>query len=82
MAERGRRGFAGAIGASALVSTLPAAPARAQASGEPIRLAVIEGFSGPFANAGDSVWRNLLFAVDRVNARGGVHRRQATAAAA
>jgi branched-chain amino acid transport system substrate-binding protein len=72
MAERGRRSFAGAIGASALLSTLPAAPARAQASGEPIRLAVIEGFSGPFANAGDSVWRNLLFAVDRVNARGGV----------
>jgi len=72
MAHRGRRGFTGAIGASALLATLPARPARAQASGEPIRLAVIEGFSGPFANAGDSVWRNLLFAVDRVNARGGV----------
>ena len=72
MAHRGRRGFTGAIGASVLLSTLPAAPARAQASGEPVRLAVIEGFSGPFANAGDSVWRNLLFAVDRVNARGGV----------
>jgi branched-chain amino acid transport system substrate-binding protein len=72
MAHRGRRGFTGAIGASALLSTLRAAPARAQASGEPVRLAVIEGFSGPFANAGDSVWRNLLFAVDRVNARGGV----------
>ena len=47
------------------------APASAQPA-EPIRLAVIEGFSGPFANAGDSVWRNLLFAVERVNARGGV----------
>lgn len=46
-------------------------PAPAQPA-DPIRLAVIEGFSGPFANAGDSVWRNLLFAVERVNARGGV----------
>ncbi|NLD70771.1 MAG: branched-chain amino acid ABC transporter substrate-binding protein [Limnobacter sp.] len=41
-------------------------------AGEPIRLGLIEGFSGPFANAGDAVWRNILFAVDRVNARGGV----------
>lgn len=50
-----------------------AGPARpAAAAGEPIRLGLIEGFSGPFANAGDAVWRNILFAVDRVNARGGV----------
>ena len=41
-------------------------------TGEPIRLGLIEGFSGPFANAGDAVWRNILFAVDRINARGGV----------
>src|SRR5262245_48517071 len=47
------------------------APVRA-ASGEPIRLALIEGLSGPFANAGEAVWRNLLWAVERVNARGGV----------
>lgn len=47
-------------------------PAEGSARGEPIRLAMIEGFSGPFANAGDSVWRNLEFAVGRVNARGGV----------
>ncbi len=40
--------------------------------GEPIRLALIEAFSGPFANAGDAVWRNILFAVGRVNDRGGV----------
>lgn len=37
-----------------------------------IRLGVIEGFSGSFANAGEAVWRNLAFAVARVNARGGV----------
>jgi branched-chain amino acid transport system substrate-binding protein len=39
---------------------------------EPIRLGMIEGLSGPFANAGEAVARNLQFAVDRVNARGGV----------
>jgi len=38
----------------------------------PIKLALIEGLSGPFANAGDAVFRNLLWAVERVNQRGGV----------
>lgn len=33
---------------------------------------MIEGLSGPFANAGEAVWRNLLWATERVNARGGV----------
>ena len=33
---------------------------------------MIEGLSGPFANAGESVFRNLLWAVERVNAAGGV----------
>ena len=42
------------------------------ASGEPVRLAMIEGLSGNFANAGEAVYRNLLLAVERVNARGGV----------
>ncbi|MBV8619323.1 MAG: branched-chain amino acid ABC transporter substrate-binding protein [Curvibacter sp.] len=51
-----------------------AAVVRAQpASGSgPIRLALIEGLSGPFANAGEAVWRNIVWAVERVNARGGV----------
>jgi branched-chain amino acid transport system substrate-binding protein len=48
------------------------ATASAPATGEPIRLALIEGLSGPFANAGEAVFRNLLWAVERVNARGGV----------
>jgi branched-chain amino acid transport system substrate-binding protein len=47
-------------------------PGPASAGTPPIRLALIEGFSGSFANAGDAVWRNILFAVERVNARGGV----------
>ncbi len=54
-----------------LLSSLLAAGAAAQAA-EPIRLALIEGLSGPFANAGESVARNLVWAVERVNARGGV----------
>ncbi|SPB18775.1 putative amino acid transporter exported protein [Caballeronia novacaledonica] len=38
----------------------------------PINLALIEGMSGPFANAGAMVERNLRFGVERVNAQGGV----------
>ena len=38
----------------------------------PLRLALIEGLSGPFANTGEAVVRNIAWAVERVNARGGV----------
>ena len=38
----------------------------------PIKIAMIEGLSGPFANTGEAVFRNLIWAVERVNARGGV----------
>jgi branched-chain amino acid transport system substrate-binding protein len=43
-----------------------------QAQKAPIQLALIEGMSGPFANTGEAVLRNLVWAVERVNARGGV----------
>jgi len=33
---------------------------------------MIEGLSGPFANTGEAVVRNIAWAVERVNARGGV----------
>lgn len=33
---------------------------------------MIEGLSGAFANAGEAVWRNLHWAIERVNGRGGV----------
>lgn len=49
-----------------------AAPALPAQTLPPIRLALIEGLSGPFANAGEAVFRNLLWAVERVNQRGGV----------
>ncbi|WP_429319471.1 branched-chain amino acid ABC transporter substrate-binding protein [Paraburkholderia sp. GAS448] len=44
----------------------------AYAGGEPVQLALIEGMSGPFANAGAAVERNLRLGVERVNAAGGV----------
>lgn len=46
--------------------------ATAAQAAEPVRLALIEGMSGPFADAGAAVERNLRFGVERVNARGGV----------
>ena len=42
------------------------------ASGQPIKLALIESLSGPFANTGEAVYRNIFWAIERVNARGGV----------
>uniref|UniRef100_UPI0032B294A3 ABC transporter substrate-binding protein n=1 Tax=uncultured Aquincola sp. TaxID=886556 RepID=UPI0032B294A3 len=68
-----------ALAASALMGVAATQPALAQPAPstvppgkEPIRIAMIEGLSGPFANAGEAVFRNLLWAVERVNARGGV----------
>ena len=54
-----------------LAAWLPAL-ALAQPAPPPIRLAMIEGLSGPFANTGEAVYRNLAWAVERVNQRGGV----------
>ncbi|MBI2749814.1 MAG: branched-chain amino acid ABC transporter substrate-binding protein [Burkholderiales bacterium] len=56
------------------LSTLPfsASTAWAQTPPAPVKLAMIEGLSGPNANAGEAVYRNLNWAVERVNARGGV----------
>ena len=42
------------------------------ASPQPIRIALIESLSGAFANTGEAVFRNLVWATERVNARGGV----------
>ena len=46
----------------------------------PIKLALIEGLSGANANGGEAVYRNILWAVERVNARGGVKLSGAAAA--
>ncbi len=53
----------------------------AQAESAPIRIAMIESLSGPFANTGEAVFRNLTWAVERVNAGGGVKLTGAGAAA-
>ncbi|MEJ6023880.1 branched-chain amino acid ABC transporter substrate-binding protein [Ramlibacter sp. PS4R-6] len=50
-------------------------PAFAQAA-PAVKLAMIEGFSGGNANGGEAVFRNLVWAVERVNARGGVRTAQ------
>ena len=50
---------------------LPAS-ALAQTANAPVSLAMIEGLSGGNANGGEAVFRNLVWAVERVNARGGV----------
>ncbi|WP_238139398.1 branched-chain amino acid ABC transporter substrate-binding protein [Roseateles aquatilis] len=76
--------FAGRATAAATAATDPVqATAKAVATpvslakpaptaGAPIRLALIEGLSGPLGNGGEAVFRNLVWATERVNARGGV----------
>ena len=39
---------------------------------KPIKIAMVESLSGPFANTGEAVHRNIHWAIERVNARGGV----------
>jgi branched-chain amino acid transport system substrate-binding protein len=43
-----------------------------ESAASPVKLAMIEGLSGPFANTGEAVFRNLLWAAELANARGGV----------
>ena len=38
----------------------------------PLRIALIESLSGPFANTGEAVLRNLVWATERINDSGGV----------
>jgi len=56
------------------LTVLTAVPlaALAQSATAPVKIAMIEGLSGPFGNTGEAVFRNLVWAVERINARGGV----------
>ncbi|AEG93753.1 branched-chain amino acid ABC transporter substrate-binding protein [Ramlibacter tataouinensis] len=54
---------------------LPAAALAQQGAAGPVKLAMIEGLSGGNANGGEAVFRNLAWAVERVNERGGVRMR-------
>ena len=57
--------IAGLLSVGAAAQQTPAALA-------PVRVALIESLSGPFANTGEAVLRNLVWAAERVNARGGI----------
>jgi branched-chain amino acid transport system substrate-binding protein len=50
--------------------------ADAQVASAPIKVAMIEGLSGGNANGGEAVFRNIHWAIERVNQRGGVRTRQ------
>ncbi len=61
------------IAASASFGLLAAGAVSAQPVAAPnLKIAMIEGLSGPFGNTGEAVFRNLLWATERVNARNGV----------
>ncbi len=49
----------------------PGVQAQTQSSA-PVRIALIEALSGPLANGGEAAFRNLVWATERVNARGGL----------
>lgn len=59
----------------AAAAFLPAFALHAQGTA-PVKLAMIEGLSGGNANGGEAVFRNLAWAVERVNQRGGVRTRE------
>lgn len=68
-----RRWVSLALFTSLVGSVLFNSQAHAQSSSSrSIDLVMIEGFSGPFGNAGEAAYRNILMGVERVNARGGV----------
>ena len=60
------------VGGAGLLAITTGQASAASPPAEPIRIGMIEGLSGPFANTGEAVYRNLVWATERVNARGGV----------
>ncbi|AYM98720.1 branched-chain amino acid ABC transporter substrate-binding protein [Acidovorax sp. 1608163] len=68
------------VAGAAVLGLAPAASGWAQSAastaavpaGKPIKVALIESLSGAFANTGEAVFRNVYWAMERVNARGGV----------
>ena len=67
-----KRLFFALCGAAFCVSLTAPTSVQAQVAPAPITLALIEGLSGPNASGGEAVFRNLVWAIERVNARGGV----------
>lgn len=62
------KSLAAALSLPALAFAQPAP----QATPRTVKLALVEGLSGGNANGGEAVFRNLVWAVERVNQRGGV----------
>jgi branched-chain amino acid transport system substrate-binding protein len=58
--------------AACALACAPAVGAQAPTAAQPVRIALIEALSGPLANGGEAAFRNLVWATERVNARGGV----------
>jgi branched-chain amino acid transport system substrate-binding protein len=67
-----RRGVLKSLAATLLVPAF----AWGQGTLPPVKLAMVEGLSGGNANGGEAVFRNLVWAVERVNQRGGVRTAQ------
>ena len=61
-----------ALGAGVCLWSANASAQQPAAAPAPVRVALIESLSGPFANTGEAVFRNLVWAAERVNARGGL----------
>ena len=61
-----------ALATSTFLASVSQAQTPAAGTAPAIKLALVEGLSGPFANTGEAVYRNLVWALERVNARGGV----------
>lgn len=70
--NKSRRAVLKTLAATALVPAFVSA----QPTGPAIKVAMIEGLSGGNANGGEAVFRNLAWAVERVNQRGGVRTRE------
>lgn len=60
-----------ALAASLAPLSMHATWAAGNANSAPLKLALVESMSGPFANTGEAVLRNIAWAVERVNARDG-----------
>ena len=61
-----------ALGAGiASLSISTSARAAGGVGATPLKLAMVESLSGPFANTGEAVLRNIAWAIERVNARSG-----------
>ena len=65
-------GMGSSLRMAVAASNIPTAVGVSEPAGTPIQLALVESLSGPFANTGEAVFRNIVMAAERVNAQGGV----------